>query len=77
MEWVKRFCTVSAYLRRVREFNKTTKGTKIAANRKSAGIAYDRGGQEALDQLVAGMIDMGRREEKFLATTESRQIDKR
>lgn len=77
MEWVKRFCAVSAYLRRVREFNSTTKGTKIATTRRTAGITYDRGGQEALDQLVAGMIDMGRREEKFLGKTESHQIDRR
>lgn len=76
MEWVKRFCAVSAYLRRVREFNRTTKGTRIATTRRTAGITYDRGGQKALDQLVTGMVEMGRRDEKFLATMEPQQLDK-
>ncbi len=77
MKWLKRFSAVSAYLRRVREFNRTTKGTRIATNRRSAGSTYDQGGQEALDHLVALMIDFGKGEEKFLSKTESHESGKR
>ncbi len=77
MKWLKRFCAVNAYLRRVREFNRTTKGTRIAANRKSAGATYDRRGQEALDHLVTLMIDMGRREEELFSDSSPHESDKR
>lgn len=77
MKWLKRFSAVSAYLRRVREFNRTTKGTRIATDRRSAGTAYDKGGQEALDHLVALMVDFGKREEEFLPKTESHESDER
>lgn len=68
MKWLRRFRTVSAYLRRVREFNKTTVGTKVATTRKSAGYIYDHYGQEkGLDNLVAEMEKMGRRDREFLS----------
>jgi hypothetical protein len=77
VEWLKRFRAVSAYLRQVQEFNRTTKGTRIAANRQSANAIYDRGGQQALGELVEHMLDMGRRDEKFLSDMKAHESGKK
>lgn len=67
MKWLRRFFAVIVHRRRVREFNRTTKGTQIASSWKSASAIYDYGGNEALNQVMTRMMELRRQEEDILA----------